>query len=176
MDGQIPAWVNGVLTPVGKLEAHQKALRHKAVSVFAIAGGKVLMQQRALSKYHTPGLWTNTCCTHPHWDEDPLDCAIRRLDEELGISGTRPQHRHMLEYRACVGGGLVEHEVVDIFVIKTDAPMAVKPNPEEVMSVAWMDLATLQRRVAEDPALFTPWLRIYLKDHADMIFGADLSA
>ena len=81
----IPAWVNGRLTPVEKLEAHQKGLRHKAVSVFVLQGDMVLMQQRAMGKYHTPGLWTNTCCTHPGWDEPAIDCAVRRLREEFSI-------------------------------------------------------------------------------------------
>ena len=106
----IPAWVDdGTLAPVEKLEVHLRGLRHKAVSVFVLAGGKVLIQQRALGKYHTPGLWANSCCTHPHWGERPGDCATRRLREELGITGLTPDHRDRIEYRAGVGGGLVEH-------------------------------------------------------------------
>ena len=61
----IPAWVDGVLTPVEKLEVHQRGLRHKAISVFILRGTEVLLQRRALEKYHTPGLWANACCTHP---------------------------------------------------------------------------------------------------------------
>jgi isopentenyl-diphosphate delta-isomerase len=87
----IPAWVEGTLTPVEKLEVHKKGLRHKAVSVFVMRGDRILLQQRALSKYHTPGLWANACCTHPHWDEQPLTCAQRRLEEELGITGRIPR-------------------------------------------------------------------------------------
>ena len=68
-------------------------------------GSEVLIQRRAMCKYHTPGLWANTCCTHPHWGEDPEDCAHRRLDEELGISGLKLEARDQLEYRADVGGG-----------------------------------------------------------------------
>ena len=81
----IPAWIDGVLTPVDKLEAHRRGLRHKAVSVFVLRGDKVLLQRRALGKYHTPGLWANTCCTHPHWDESGLDCARRRLDAPVDL-------------------------------------------------------------------------------------------
>ena len=80
----IPTWVDGVLTPVEKLEAHQRGLRHKAISVFLIEGGKTLIQRRALGKYHTPGLWANTCCTHPDWDEPALNCADRRLGGRVG--------------------------------------------------------------------------------------------
>ena len=168
----IPAWVNGTLTPVEKLEAHVKGLRHKAVSVFVLRGDAVLMQQRAMGKYHTPGLWTNTCCTHPEWDESPQDCAVRRLDEELGITGLRPQHRHHLEYRADVGGGLTEHEVVDVYVAEAEDDLAVTPNPDEVMAFEWVRFPDLLRQVETLPERFTPWLRIYLRDHGQTIFGA----
>ncbi|MGA9410968.1 MAG: isopentenyl-diphosphate Delta-isomerase [Roseobacter sp.] len=168
----IPAWVNGTLTPVEKLEAHVKGLKHKAVSVFVLRGDSVLMQQRAMCKYHTPGLWTNTCCTHPEWDETPEVCAVRRLEEELGITGMAPQHRHHLEYRADVGGGLIEHEVVDVYVAEADARLQVTPNPEEVMAVEWVSFTDLLRQVDQAPERFTPWLRIYLRDHGQTIFGA----
>ena len=168
----IPAWVNGTLTPVEKLEAHVKGLRHKAVSVFVMRDDAVLMQRRAMGKYHTPGLWTNTCCTHPEWDETPEDCAVRRLDEELGVTGVYPEHRHHLEYRADVGGGLIEHESVDVFVAPAKAELDVSPNPEEVMAVEWMRLDDLQDQVSHTPERFTPWLRIYMHDHAQTIFGA----
>ena len=112
----IPAWVDGALAPMDKLDVHLKGVRHKAVSVFVLDGPRVLIQRRALGKYHTPGLWANTCCTHPHWNEAPRDCALRRLSQELGIDGLDPQPVDRVEYRADVGGGMVEHEVVDIFI------------------------------------------------------------
>ena len=89
----IPAWENGKLKPIEKLEVHKRALRHKAVSVFLISGSETLIQQRALSKYHTPGLWANACCTHPFWEEKPVECARRRLNEELGIKTNLEFHR-----------------------------------------------------------------------------------
>jgi isopentenyl-diphosphate delta-isomerase len=167
----IPAWVDGTLTPVEKLEAHVKGLRHKAVSVFVLKGDAVLMQRRAMGKYHTPGLWTNTCCTHPEWEESSADCAVRRLEEELGIAGLTCTQRHHLEYRADVGGGLIEHEVVDVFVAEAGEGLPLDPNPEEVMDLRWMRLDDLRRTVAERPRDFTPWLKIYLRDHAERIFG-----
>lgn len=170
----IPAWVDGKLTPVEKLEAHQLGLRHKAVSVFVLRGREVLLQQRAMGKYHTPGLWANTCCTHPEWGELPADCAIRRLREELGISGLICEHRHHLEYRADVGNDLVEHEVVDVFLARAGAGLQVTPNPEEVMATRWVDYHDLLAEVARHPQRFTPWLRIYLSEHADVIFGPDI--
>ncbi len=167
----IPTWVNGTLMPVGKLEAHLKGLRHKAISVFVICDGEVLIQQRAAGKYHTPNLWANTCCTHPAWGEDPKACTIRRLNEELGITGLDPVWMENLEYRADVGGGMVEHEVVDLFVIHCDTRPALALNPEEVQAVRWVNLAKLEAEISKSPNAFTPWLRIYLRDHKASVFG-----
>ncbi|MBV2359377.1 isopentenyl-diphosphate Delta-isomerase [Thalassococcus sp. CAU 1522] len=172
----IPAWVDGELTPVEKLEAHVRGLRHKAVSVFVLAGDRVLIQRRALEKYHTPGLWANTCCTHPDWDEDSRACAIRRLDEELGITGLDPLFRDRVEYRADVGNGMIEHEVVDIFVAEAPIDLGIEPDSAEVMDTDWVGYADLLARVTAQPAQFTPWLRIYLDLYADRIFGTDFVA
>ena len=174
MSIMIPAWVDGVLTPVEKLEAHQRGLRHKAVSVFVTRGTEVLMQKRASTKYHTPGLWTNTCCTHPFFDESQAICATRRLKEELGITGLLLDHRHKLEYRADVGGGLIEHEVVDVYLARAPKDMAISVNPEEVAAIEWVDYHDLQAQIVRSPERFTPWLRIYLAEHADRIFGPDM--
>jgi isopentenyl-diphosphate delta-isomerase len=171
MTEMIPAWVDGKLTPVEKLEVHQRGLRHKAVSVFVMSGDKVLIQRRALGKYHTPGLWANTCCTHPLWNESSADCAVRRLQEELGVTGLYPSFRDQVEYRAQVGAGLVEHEVVDIFIAASPATLKVTPNPDEVAEVRWIDLYDLAAEVQRWPERFTPWLRIYLDEHKDRIFG-----
>ncbi|MEP3843767.1 MAG: isopentenyl-diphosphate delta-isomerase [Paracoccaceae bacterium] len=174
MEILIPAWVGGTLQPVEKLSAHQRGLRHKAVSVFVIAGTHILLQQRALGKYHTPGLWANTCCTHPDWNEDPLLCAERRLRDELGISGLTPQHCGQVEYRADVGGGLIEHEVVEVYVAlgRFDQPMT--PNPDEVRTTRWISRPALLEELASNPDTFTPWLHIYMAQHSEMIF-ADMS-
>jgi isopentenyl-diphosphate Delta-isomerase len=169
---KIPAWVDGKLTPVEKLDVHRRGLRHKAVSVFVMSGSRVLIQRRALGKYHTPGLWANTCCTHPLWNESAIDCAVRRLAEELGITGLYPSFRDQVEYRAPVGNGLTEHEVVDIFIADAPASLAVSPNPDEVAEVRWIDLYDLAAEVQRWPDRFTPWLRIYLEEHKSRIFGA----
>ncbi|TDK51063.1 isopentenyl-diphosphate Delta-isomerase [Antarcticimicrobium luteum] len=175
MSLKIPAWVEGRLTPVDKLEVHQKGLRHKAVSVFVLRGDAILLQRRALGKYHTPGLWANTCCTHPHWDEAPEVCALRRLEEELGITGLDPEYRHRLEYRADVGGGLTEHELVEVFVARVEGTLDIHPDPGEVMETRWVDYHDLKQEIARHPDRFTPWLRIYLDGHTDEIFGAATS-
>lgn len=171
MQDMIPAWVNGVLTPVEKLDAHVRGLRHKAVSVFVMHGSEVLIQQRAAGKYHTPLMWANTCCTHPHWGEDSAECAVRRLNEELGMTGIYPSHRGTLEYRADVGHDLIEHEVVDVFVAVCNPRPPVNPNPDEVAATEWVDYYELKARVERHPEKFTPWLRIYMTEHADKIFG-----
>lgn len=167
----IPAWVDGDLTPVDKLKVHRLGLRHKAVSVFVMSNDKVLIQRRAMNKYHTPGLWANTCCTHPLWGEDSGDCAVRRLREELGITGIYPARRDTVEYRADVGNGMIEHEVVDIFAATADADLVVKPNPAEVMDIDWISPYDLAAEVTRRPDRFTPWLRIYMQEHKDLIFG-----
>lgn len=164
MTDMIPAWVDGALVPVEKLEVHQRGLRHPAVSVFVMDGNRTLLQRRALTKYHTPGLWANTCCTHPRWGEAAETCARRRLAEELGIAGLDLRHAGQVEYRAEVGNGLVEHEVVEIFAATAPAGLRITPAPAEVMETRWADLADLEQDIARDPARFTPWLRIYLAE------------
>ncbi len=172
MSEMVPAWVDGVLQPVEKLEVHQRGLRHLAVSVFVLAGTSVLIQRRALSKYHTPGLWANTCCTHPRWGEATEACAARRLHEELGITGLDLRAAGHVCYRAEVGQGLIEHEEVDIFVAEAPASLPMTLNPDEVCETRWVDLAALTVETRANPAMFTPWLRIYLEEHHDSIFGA----
>ncbi len=165
----IPAWVNGELQPVDKLEVHRRGLRHPAISVFILDGRRTLLQRRALGKYHTPGLWANACCTHPHWGEDFDACAHRRLAEELGITGQRLSPRDQIEYRADVGGGLIEHEHVRLYL--GQGRPALEPNPAEVMETRWVDLNDLGDQIANQPELFTPWLRIYMTQHIGQIFG-----
>jgi isopentenyl-diphosphate delta-isomerase len=171
MTDLIPAWVDGTLTPVEKIEVHRRGLRHLAVSVFVMAGEDVLLQKRAAGKYHTPGLWTNTCCTHPAWGEDSLACAIRRLDQELGIAGLAPLLRDRVEYRADVGGGMTEHEVVDIFVAEARRDLPLDPDPAEVAETRWINLYDLAAEAQRHPGRFTPWVRIYLSEHMDRIFA-----
>lgn len=171
LNTMIPAWIDGVLTPVEKLEVHRRGLKHKAVSVFLMNGDKVLLQRRALSKYHTPGLWANTCCTHPDWEEASAACASRRLSEELGITGVAVSYADQVEYRADVFQGLIEHEVVDIFVGQTDGSFEIEPNPAEVMEIEWVTLDDLGAQLRDNPAKFTPWIKIYMDSFKEQIFG-----
>ena len=174
MNVMVPAWVNGKLTPVEKLKAHQDGLLHKAVSVFMICGTSILIQRRAMEKYHTPGLWANTCCTHPFWDEPALHCAKRRIKDELGITDCRPIFQDEIEYRADVDNGLTEHERVSVFSIHVETPPPMDLNPDEVMEVRWINYHALKAEVQTDPDKFTPWLKIYLNEHSDRIFDAKL--
>ena len=171
METLIPAYQNDVLTPVEKLKVHQLGLKHIAISVFIISAGKILLQRRALSKYHTPGLWANTCCTHPHWGEDTSTCALRRLDEELGITGVDLTLRNTVEYLADVPPDLIEHEVADIFVGHSNKDLKVTPNPDEVMEFRWLGPNDLREEISKNSECFTPWLRIYMANHADDIFN-----
>ncbi len=172
MSIDIPAWIDGALRPVEKLAVHREGLRHKAVSVFVLSRGRILLQQRAAGKYHTPGLWANTCCTHPAWGEEPRATATRRLREEMGLSGLPLVWRDRIEYRADVGAGLVEHEVVDLFTAEAPADLVPAPDPDEVAATRWVTYHDLVRDVAQNPTQYTPWLKIYLRDHSHRIVGA----
>ena len=152
---------NGDTYPVEKIDAHVRAIPHQAVSIFVFCGDKLLLQRRALHKYHTGGLWANSCCTHPNWGESSADCANRRLTEELGIQ-TSLKAFGQIEYSASVGGGLWEHEYVKLFRGEIDREKEVRPNPAEVMDIAWRTRSALDAWVASEPNLFTPWLKIYL--------------
>ncbi len=174
IDLPIPAWdALGELRPVGKLAVHRQGLRHPAVSVFVLRGQEILIQQRAAGKYHTPGLWANTCCTHPMWGESSGDCAVRRLGQELGIKGLALRHVGQVEYRAAVPGvrePLIEHEVVEVFVGEAGVSLDLGLDPDEVAAVRWVSLDNLRAEIDATPEVFTPWLRIYLEKHAAMIF------
>jgi isopentenyl-diphosphate delta-isomerase len=167
IDGRDPAIPgiapDGTLFAIGKLDAHRRGQKHLAVSVFVFSGDRLLIQQRADGKYHSGGLWANSCCTHPHWNESASDCARRRLFEELGI--TLPLHpRAVVDYHAEVGNGLVENERVHVFRGDLAAPIEVAGfDRAEVQAVAWVGMAELRRRVADEPGRYSPWLRIYLE-------------
>ncbi len=159
---------DGSLFPVEKMQAHRDAVFHLAVSVFLFDGEELLIQRRALNKYHCGGMWANTCCTHPHWDETALDCANRRLGEELGITATITQGR-VVDYQADVGNGLTEHERVTMFTgMVSKETLVIDCNPDEVAETRWITPAILRKEVQATPERFTPWLRIYLDRFPDL--------
>ena len=124
-----------------------------------------------MNKYHTPGLWANTCCTHPYWQETSEACAKRRLYEELGINVSELFYKDKIEYKAEVGNDLIENEIVDIFVCYFDkkSSVTIDVNPEEVMSTKWINVDTLISDIRKNPDQFTPWIRIYMDKHREQI-------
>lgn len=157
---------DGKATPVGKLEAHQRNIRHRAVSVFVFRNRQLLLQQRAADKYHSPLLWANTCCSHPRWNESPEACADRRLLEEMGFN-VDLEPFGIVEYQAPVGD-LFENEVVHRFhgQLGQDGP-SILPNPDEVAATAWMSLEDIVIDIASNPVRYAPWFCIYMREHLD---------
>ncbi len=153
---------DGSLFPIEKMEAHRIAQQHLAVSVFVFSGTRLLIQQRAHGKYHCPGLWANTCCSHPHWDEAVGDAAQRRLYEELGVRVPLRQTA-TIDYRADVGGGLVENERVSVFAgFADETTIAMALNPEEVAATRWIDVDDLPRLLETERDTLCPWFSIYI--------------
>lgn len=157
-----------VLGAMDKLEAHRQGILHRALSVFVFNGrGEVLMHQRAHGKYHSGGLWTNTCCSHPRVGEDTKAAASRRLFEEMGLR-CELEHAFAFLYRAEVGPGLVEHELDHVFIGSHEGP--AQADPAEVSNMAWMTTAQLDEALREQPDRFTAWLKLCwprVKDHVE---------
>ncbi len=161
----------GNAQPVGKLEAHKKGLLHQALSVFVFSGAELLLQRRAAGKYHSGLLWANSCCSHPLWQEPVGKAAARRLQQELGID-VPLMPAGVLEYRADVGGGMIEHERVQAFVGRADrTTLCLAPDPAEVAEIRWVGLSDLRREATDTPAAFAPWLRIYLARWDELQIG-----
>jgi isopentenyl-diphosphate delta-isomerase len=143
-----------------KMEAHEKGLLHRAFSVFIFNSKReLLLQQRALSKYHSGGLWTNTCCSHPRIGESNIHAARRRLKEEMGMDCDM-SYLFKFTYRAEFEDGLTEHEVDHVFFGSSDELPVI--NPDEVETFKYMDLDTLALDIDVNPSAYTPWLRICL--------------
>lgn len=143
-----------------KLSCHQRGQLHRAVSVNVVdRRGNILLQQRAQGKYHSGGLWSNSCCTHPRPGENSEQAARRRLREELGFDCV-PHFSRKLRYSADVGQGLVENELVHIFGGIFEGE--VKPNPAEVQSFMWISREDLDARLQAEPAAFTAWFKAYI--------------
>jgi isopentenyl-diphosphate delta-isomerase len=160
---------DGSLYPIEKLRAHQLGVLHLAISAFVFSPkGELLIQRRAEEKYHCAGLWANTCCSHPHWQEDIAACAHRRLEEELGIS-LPLQPIGQVTYRADVGGGLIEHERVHMFKGMADpASLVPNPDPKEIADLRWVPMEWLFAQMKHDPEQFTPWFRLYIERWSDL--------
>lgn len=157
--------VNEKDRPLGtaeKLRAHTEGWLHRAFSIFLFdTSGRLLLQQRTGEKYHSGGLWSNTCCSHPRPGESPLAAAHRRLPEEMGITASlAPVFQKT--YHLPVEVDLVEHEHNHVFV-GTVETLDVSPNPSEVADWTWMHPDALRDDVAARPARYTSWLRLLLE-------------
>ncbi|MFZ9056749.1 MAG: isopentenyl-diphosphate Delta-isomerase [Flavobacteriaceae bacterium] len=147
-----------VLGTMPKLEAHQKGVLHRAFSVFILNRQNALMlQQRAWDKYHSPGLWTNTCCSHQREGEDSLAAGKRRLQEEMGLEAPLTPLFTFI-YKAPFDNGLTEHELDHVLLGYSE--QSPNPNPQEVTDWQWMPLEEVQRKLTEQPEQFTVWFKI----------------
>lgn len=159
--------------PIGlmpKMEAHEKAILHRAFSVFVLNDRKeIMLQQRAAHKYHSPLLWTNTCCSHQRAGETNLQAGLRRLNEEMGFETPLKELFHFI-YKAPFDNGLTEHEFDHVMIgYYQNEPLI---NPEEVASWKWMSIEDIRIDILHNPQLYTVWFKIifekfyhYLESH-----------
>lgn len=141
-----------------KIEAHEKALLHRAFSVFIFnEAGEMLLQQRAETKYHSGGLWTNACCSHPLPGEAVGDAALRRLQEEMGF--TTPLTKAFdFVYKAAFDNGLTEHEFDHVFTGVYEGPIV--PNATEVQAYCYKPVDAIKRDIVSAPQHYTEWFKI----------------
>jgi isopentenyl-diphosphate delta-isomerase len=140
-----------------KLEAHEKGALHRALSVLIVNSKKeILLQRRALEKYHSPGLWTNTCCSHPYPGEDANEAAKRRLQEEMGMS-SELEFLFKFQYKCDFENGLIEHELDHVFIGQTDDTPHL--NTDEAMAFKWMSIQYLEQDMISHPENYTFWFK-----------------
>lgn len=153
-----------------KLEAHEKAVLHRAFSVFVLNDkNEVMLQQRAHHKYHSPLLWTNTCCSHQREGETNIQAGTRRLFEEMGFTTELKELFHFI-YKAPFDNGLTEHELDHVMIgYHNEAP---KINPDEVESWKWMSIEAIRDDIQTQSENYTVWFKIifdefyhYLEEH-----------
>jgi isopentenyl-diphosphate Delta-isomerase len=143
-----------------KLQIHQDGLLHRAFSVFILNADKeLLLQRRALEKYHSAGLWSNTCCGHPRPGEQLISAARRRLKTEMGLN-CRLREIGSLIYRAKVGNGLVEHEFDHLLIGQSEVDPIL--NPAEAIAWQWIGLKALEADLQDRPQVYTCWLKIII--------------
>ena len=165
--------VNEKDEPIGlmnKLEAHEKAVLHRAFSVFILNDKKeIMLQQRATHKYHSPLLWTNTCCSHQRNGETNIQAGTRRLQEEMGFTSELKELFHFI-YKAPFDNGLTEHELDHVMIGYYNGEPKI--NAEEVENWKWMTVEAVRQDMLENPGIYTIWFKIifdqfyhYLEEH-----------
>ncbi|MEN9421865.1 MAG: Isopentenyl-diphosphate Delta-isomerase 2 [Bacteroidota bacterium] len=153
-----------------KMEAHRLGLLHRAFSILLFnSKGELLLQQRAAHKYHSPLLWTNTCCSHQRPGETTLIAAERRLREEMGMSAPM-QTAFSFLYKANLDQGLSEHELDHVVFGYTNQDPII--NPEEVQSFQWITIDQLSQQLKNNPQTLTVWFQILLEQHLEKITKA----
>ena len=149
---------NAVVGVAPKLEVHREGRLHRAVSVVLFdRGGRLLLQRRAPGKYHSAGLWSNTCCGHPRPGETATAAACRRLSDELGIENCGLVEVSEFVYYAQLDAGLVEHELDQVLIGSWSGDL--RPDPSEVSATRWIEPQALFAELAERPASYTAWTR-----------------
>jgi len=144
-----------------KIEAHAKNLLHRAFSVFILRKEpqlEILLQQRALHKYHSPGLWTNTCCSHPRAEEDIIAAGKRRLQEEMGMQA-QIHSLGKFHYNVHFDNGLSENEIDHVLLGIVPPQASIIINPQEVNAYRWISLPALAYELENQPEQFTQWLQ-----------------
>jgi len=145
-----------------KMEAHEKAVLHRAFSVFIFNDeGELMLQQRAAHKYHSPLLWTNTCCSHQRDGESNIEAGKRRLIEEMGFK-TNLKEIFSFVYKAPFDNGLTEHELDHVMIGNFNG--TPKINTDEVASYKWMTLEAVKKDIELQPKLYTAWFKIIFKE------------
>jgi isopentenyl-diphosphate Delta-isomerase len=145
-----------------KMKAHQLGLLHRAFSVFIFnSQGELMLQQRSYQKYHSPGLWTNTCCSHPRKNERVEDAAHRRLREEMGFDCDLKKIFHFI-YKADVGLGLIENEFDHVFFGYTNTLPV--PDQSEVNDWIYMPMNEIKKEMIKNPDQFTVWFKIAFEE------------
>lgn len=151
--------------PIGlmnKLEAHEKAVLHRAFSVFILNDkNELMLQQRAHHKYHSPLLWTNTCCSHQRENETNIQAGTRRLREEMGFETELKEMFHFI-YKAPFDNGLTEHELDHVMIgYYNDLPLI---NADEVENWKWMKIEDVKNNMITNPDLYTIWFKIIFEE------------
>lgn len=152
-----------------KMEAHEKALLHRAFSVFILNDeGEMMLQQRAASKYHSPLLWTNTCCSHQRVGETNIEAGKRRLNEEMGFVAEL-QELFSFIYKAPFDNGLTEHEFDFVLIGSFNAEPTI--NPKEVENWKWMSPKSVKEDMAISPEKYTVWFKIIFEKFYQHLFN-----
>tara|TARA_X000000368_G_C22716816_1_gene573498 strand:+ start:105 stop:614 length:510 start_codon:yes stop_codon:yes gene_type:complete len=145
-----------------KMEAHEKGVLHRAFSVFIFNNnGEMLLQQRAFSKYHSGGLWTNTCCSHPREGEKTIEAAHRRLQEEMGFD-CKIEKVFDFIYKKKLDKGLIEHELDHVFIGEFEGEVCI--NKEEVNAYVYVPVQVVLEEVNQQPEKYTEWFKICLDE------------